>query len=89
MKAWLQPRVIEPWLAVSVAFVRPLVRFVHALSFCLTHGLPVVHKATRVDRRDVAQIITAITGAVLAAHKMVIEWKRKLDSKPTEDENEK
>ena len=63
--------------------------YVHALNFCHTHGLPVVHKATRVDRRDVAQIITAITGAVLAAHKMVIEWKRELDSKPTEDDNKK
>lgn len=57
--------------------------------FCLTHGLPVVHKATRVDRRDVAEIMTAITGAALAAHKIAIEWKRELDSKPPEEDAEK
>lgn len=63
--------------------------YAYALNFCHSHGLPVVHKATRVDRRDVAQIMTAITGAALAAHKIAIEWKRELDSKPTEDDNEK
>lgn len=63
--------------------------YVHALSFCHAPGLLVVHKATRVDRRDVAQIITAITGAALAVHKMAIEWKRELDGKPTKEDNEK
>lgn len=63
--------------------------YAYALNFCYSHGLTVVHKATRVDRRDVAQLMTAITGAALAARKIAIEWKRELDSKPTEDDNEK
>lgn len=37
---------------------------------------------------DVAQIITAITGAVLAVHKIVLEWKQELDSTPEEENNE-
>lgn len=34
---------------------------------------------------DVAQIITAITGAILAIHKVTIEWKREMDDKPVEE----
>nr|DAS06710.1 MAG TPA: hypothetical protein [Caudoviricetes sp.] len=34
---------------------------------------------------DVAQIITAITGTILAIHKIAIEWKRELDNKPVEE----
>ena len=64
-------------------------RYEHALNFCHAHGLAVVHKATRVDRHDVAKIMTVITGAILAAHKIAIEWKRELDSKPPEEDAEK
>ena len=49
----------------------------------------IVFRTKEVTMNDVAQIITAITGAVLTAHKIAIEWKRELDSKPPEEDNEK
>ena len=45
----------------------------------------IVFRTKEVTMNDVAQIITAITGAILAVHKIAIEWKREMDDKPVEE----
>lgn len=45
----------------------------------------IVFRTKEVTMNDVAQIITAITGSILAIHKIAIEWKQELDNKPVEE----
>ena len=45
----------------------------------------IVFRTKEVTMNDVAQIITAITGTILAIHKIAIEWKQALDDNPVEE----